>query len=147
MRDRQRRHASIEEPSTDDCGVCRPLCRSDTENKAYEIAQAGGERASRNTDKQIQMCAFQAWLENIFGFTFAQKLSLPTSNICMGEKKKQFLPYPFNLNDVAMLSTSAAKRLSVLRRASTCAQLCNTVLWSRPPTSFPMRLAGILVYF
>ena len=54
--------------------------------------------------------------------------------------------YPFSLNDVAILSTSAAKRLSVLIRASTCAQLCNTVLWSRPPTSFPMRLAGILVY-
>lgn len=46
-----------------------------------------------------------------------------------------------------MLDTSAENILSVTRRFSTCVQLCITVEWSRLPTSFPMRLAGIFVYF
>ena len=53
----------------------------------------------------------------------------------------------FSLNEFSMLCISSEKLASVFSRRSICAQLCITVLWSRPPTSLPMRLAGILVYF
>ena len=58
-----------------------------------------------------------------------------------------FIVYRFNLNEFSMLCISLLNILSIFSRVSTCVQLWITVEWSRPPTSFPMREAGILVYF
>ena len=55
--------------------------------------------------------------------------------------------YFFNLNSFSIPTISSLKALSVCSRCSTCEQLCSTVEWSRLPTSLPIRLAGILVYF
>lgn len=54
---------------------------------------------------------------------------------------------PFILNEFSMLDISLENFLSIFIRLSTWLQLYITVEWSRPPTSLPMRLAGIFVYF
>ena len=55
--------------------------------------------------------------------------------------------YFFSLKEFSMLEISSRKALSTLRRCSIVLQEWITVEWSRPPISWPMREAGILVCF
>ena len=55
--------------------------------------------------------------------------------------------YFFSLKEFSMLEISSRKALSTLRRCSIVLQEWITVEWSRPPMSWPMREAGILVCF
>ena len=57
------------------------------------------------------------------------------------------LGYFFSLKEFSMLEISSRKALSTLRRCSIVLQEWITVEWSRPPISWPMREAGILVCF
>lgn len=71
-----------------------------------------------------------------------KKLPLPLKTNGFGQ-----LCQFFTLNEFSMLVISLENFLSNFMRCSTWLQLYITVEWSRPPTSLPMRLAGILVYF
>ena len=59
----------------------------------------------------------------------------------------KLIPYAFNLKEFSILAISAWNPLSTFSRSSIFEQLWITVLWSRLPTNFPIRLAGIFVYF
>ena len=62
-------------------------------------------------------------------------------------KKLKTIYCVFNLNFFSIELTSSTNPLSFPNFCSICVQLCNTVLWSRFPISFPMREAGIFVCF